>query len=269
MFKSALTNVLKNIYIVFVAMGIIYFALIICIASIVFGLANAAADISQVTYAQLRDYIVNYLNAIPISGVFYSDTWSNFFGGIVDILGAEVSNFKGKTIAVILASTGLLSLAFVSARSMCRYLMRRNKFDKNSRRGIFVVIFRFIVSYGITLLTAYLQSVWHLSAFFLLLAMALLFSVESLLCTWFVYFKGYKIKEVLNLSNCVKFIGSNFMTFAVGVLFIVLLFYLTNALIATLIAVPFLIYLISAMDINCIDYLRSKILPEKREKANN
>jgi len=134
--------------------------------------------------------------------------------------------------------------------------MRKSSADEKSLRGIVAMIIRYLISLGFGYLLVYLNTLWSYSFIFVLLLYFVHNAFENLFTTWIIHFRGYKITDIFNLKNSLKLVLSGFALIGINAVIIIVLYFVTGALLAILIALPLFAYVFAVMDIIAVSHFR-------------
>ena len=256
MVLAALKTYFKNSKYVFVAMGLIYLVIILMLFSLVHGIISVISSVSAETYENVANFVVAAFQDITFEEATSLEFYKQFLKGAAEILKADIENAVNMLTTVVLTTVACVLASIVGSQVLCRSLMRKSSADEKSLRGIVAMIIRYIISLGFGYLLVYLNTLWSYSFIFVLLLYFVHNAFENLFTTWIIHFRGYKITDIFNLKNSLKLVLSGFALIGINAVIIIVLYFVTGALLAILIALPLFAYVFAVMDIIAVSHFR-------------
>lgn len=256
MILAALKTYFKNSKYVFVAMGLIYLVIILMLFSLVHGIISVISSVSAETYENVANFVVAAFQDITFEEATSLEFYKQFLKGAAEILKADIENAVKMLTAVVLTTVACVLASIIGSQVLCRSLMRKSSADEKSLRGIVAMVIRYIISLGFGYLLVYLNTLWSYSFIFVLLLYFVHNAFENLFTTWIIHFRGYKITDIFNLKNSLKLVLSGFALIGINAVIIIVLYFVTGALLAILIALPLFAYVFAVMDIIAVSHFR-------------
>lgn len=256
MVLAALKTYFKNSKYVFVAMGLIYLVIILMLFSLVHGIISVISSVSAETYENVANFVVAAFQDITFEEATSLEFYKQFLKGAAEILKADIENALKMLTAVVLTTVACVLASIIGSQVLCRSLMRKSSADEKSLRGIVAMVIRYIISLGFGYLLVYLNTLWSYSFIFVLLLYFVHNAFENLFTTWIIHFRGYKITDIFNLKNSLKLVLSGFALIGINAVIIIVLYFVTGALLAILIALPLFAYVFAVMDIIAVSHFR-------------
>lgn len=256
MVLAALKTYFKNSKYVFVAMGLIYLVIILMLFSLVHGIVSVISSVSAETYENVANFVVATFQDITFEEATSLEFYNEFLKGAAEILKADIENAVNMLTTVVLTTVACVLASIVGSQVLCRSLMRKSSADEKSLRGIVAMVIRYIISLGFGYLLVYLNTLWSYSFIFVLLLYFVHNAFENLFTTWIIHFRGYKITDIFNLKNSLKLVLSGFALIGINAVIIIVLYFVTGALLAILIALPLFAYVFAVMDIIAVSHFR-------------
>ena len=256
MVLAALKTYFKNSKYVFVAMGLIYLVIILMLFSLVHGIVSVISSVSAETYENVANFVVATFQDITFEEATSLEFYKEFLKGAAEILKADIENAVKMLTTVVLTTVACVLASIVGSQVLCRSLMRKSSADEKSLRGIVAMIIRYLISLGFGYLLVYLNTLWSYSFIFVLLLYFVHNAFENLFTTWIIHFRGYKITDIFNLKNSLKLVLSGFALIGINAVIIIVLYFVTGALLAILIALPLFAYVFAVMDIIAVSHFR-------------
>lgn len=252
MVKTAFKNYFKYILYVFIAMGIIYLAVIVSVFGLYRGAVYIDASLAGDALQRLWDYAGSYFSGATFAQVFSPTYIRDFVNGFAELLEDTLAN-----ITVLLgAGVVLVTAACKLARSLCRWVIRRTTLTKDSIRGFFLFIVRYAFQLAYIVAFAVLSYMWIFSAPLLLVASYFLMGIQDLISTWFIHFRKVEFRQIFNGKNLFRLLGTDFLVLMLNVLFCALIGWIFNPLFALLIGVPLIVYTHAVTDVTAVNYFR-------------
>lgn len=257
MIKTAFKNYFQYFKYFFLALAIIYSAILISGLIFYFGVLYSAKEASLSVYQN----IINYFSSLATKN-FFEILSADFLKVILNELNAELAgltDFSARTAIFWTALAALILIcSFKLAGILCKGKIRKNIATKNSLRGFFVTILRFIIwalFYITYLIIAYY---WFFAVFLLPFVSLIISNFENLFLTWLVHFrKRVKFREIFNFKSALRLTLANLLLQSANIALIVLIAFI-NVLAALLIAMPLLTYLFAVADITSSKYFLDK-----------
>lgn len=256
MIRSAFRNYFKNFKSVFMAMGLIYFVIILVIFGFVSQIADILQSVSAQTYERLREYLQTTLSDLTVKEMFQSSFYTGFFNDVKAILQTDISHGGELIKATLALDLAAILGAATLAQQLCRTVMRHNIAGEKSMRGIVAIAVRYAISLGFGFLAASLGSEHAYHAIFVIIAYLLLKAFENLFAAWVIHFRQYALRGILRLSNSLRLLLSEFALMIFDAVVVVLVGVLSDSLIAILIGLPLFAYTFAVMDITAVDHFR-------------
>lgn len=197
MIKNALKTFFKNLIYIFVPMGIIYLFFILIVfgtVSSVFSSAGGSlnefltlvSDTVTGSEALVQDYIAYAFGLIDWNGNFFdvlkevvsTDWLYNTVVGFLNTLDVSVAGFEGQASEIvsefarsvtvtITVSVSAFALSVFFANFVTRMVIRRKNARRNLKKKIVALILQSTLVVAILGLSAYLFTLWRLSAIFM------------------------------------------------------------------------------------------------------
>ncbi|MEG1646567.1 MAG: hypothetical protein RR374_04295 [Clostridia bacterium] len=254
MVNSAFKNFYKNYNVMFVAMGIIYLAIIFATFTFLKGTVSILQNNISASYDLLSSYLSNLIANTGLVELFKKDFWHNQYQTVSSIIIVNGNYIKGSLIALL---TGCLSLILVScylAQKKCKRLIRKSFKNETRKRALPALLIRLLITGAFTVLTSYLFTVWSYSAIFMLILYVILQALASLAVTKFVYFPNVEYRQIVNLSNASKSIVANLILVATNIITLFCLASFFNLLLGILLLIPMLVYNSAVFDTTVTEY---------------
>lgn len=306
MIINSLKSFLKNLLLIFVPMGIIYFLLVLSIfvftthvihdASVLFNKASELIGTTVVSHQdQIQTFIRESINSVntgnwldTVKNILNVEFMTNLSNGIINILAdgkseiipklsSEVNEFASNfNVSLSLVYTTII-FSFSISYIVTLFLVKRNqrreiKFKK-------LAVYFIIESLTTALYFVITYILYSISKAFIipvLIIVILLHSITTLFNAWFIQGKGViKLKEIINIKKIVALLLSYLIVFIIALLLLIIFFFLTNTLFVALLLAPILIYtlvIISSVSESYVRSVKDKKLKESKvniQQQNN
>lgn len=239
------------------AMGLIYFVVILVIFGFVAQIVDIVQSVSAETYERLNRYLQETLSDLTLGQIFQKSFYVGFLQGLRVIVQDDLMHAGDLIKTTLVLDLAVILGAAALAQQLCRFAMRRAAAGEKSLRGLAAVVVRYLISIGFGYLAAYLGTKWIFNAVFVLAAYLILEAVENLFSTWIIHFREYAIGGFLRFSASARLVLSEFALMAFDVVLLIAIGGLTDAIVAVLIGLPLFAYTFAVMDVTAVDYYRS------------
>lgn len=263
MFIAAIKSFCKNSKYVFVAMGVVYLAIILAVFMLIESCVQVLRSVPPETLYAIKDYARRTLDGVTIAQFFQIEFYRNFFSNIARILEEDVERAKLSISIVANLAIAFVMTAGLLAQFLCRMMMRHEIADGHSLRGVVMWGIRWGLSLCAGYLATYLGKFGTANIFVVLFAYMILKAFENLLATWIIHFRGYRAKDILNLPNALRVIGMQMLMIVLDVAVLALCYAVFGTVIAVLLAIPVLAYTFAAMDVTAVEYFRRQVILQR------
>ncbi len=164
----------------------------------------------RIVYEQFVEAIELYASNLTPSVIFSSDFMSKSIQYVIDVFEATNPNLNMSTILIIFSSLIIVG-AFVYSQFDCKRSIKekiRNKDTANVMKQILIKTILNIVFWVVFFIITYY---WFFAIFLLPLVLVLIEAFKTLITTWYIYFRKYRIFQFVNLSNSIRIVLTNFV----------------------------------------------------------
>lgn len=263
MFVAAIKSFCKNSKYVFVAMGVVYLAIILAVFMLLESCVQVLRSVPAETLNAIKLYAQRTLDGVTIAQFFQIEFYRNFFSNIARILEEDVARAKLSISIVANLAIAIVMTAGLLAQFLCRTMMRHEIADGHSLRGVVMWGIRWGLSLCAGYLATYLGKFGTANIFVVLFAYMILKAFENLLATWIIHFRGYRARDILNLPNALRVIGMQMLMIVLDVAVLALCYAAFGTVIAVLLAIPVLAYTFAAMDVTAVEYFRRQVILQR------
>lgn len=263
MFVAAIKSFCKNSKYVFVAMGVVYLAIILAVFMLLESCVQVLRSVPPETLNAIKLYAQRTLDGVTIAQFFQIEFYRNFFSNIARILEEDVARAKLSISIVANLAIAIVMTAGLLAQFLCRTMMRHEIADGHSLRGVVMWGIRWGLSLCAGYLATYLGKFGTANIFVVLFAYMILKAFENLLATWIIHFRGYRARDILNLPNALRVIGMQMLMIVLDVAVLALCYAAFGTVIAVLLAIPVLAYTFAAMDVTAVEYFRRQVILQR------
>lgn len=256
MLGSTIKTYFKNIQYVFVAMGVIYFVLLVGLFGFAKVLVSQLAAIPEEVAAELMAFVGSRLEDVTLRQVLTRPFIEDFLGGAGEILSAQIKGFVSVVIGYFVALYAAVLAGVSWSQKLCGSFMRRETVTEYKRRGILAAAMRYLIDAAFVTALCLLLSVWQYSAAVILALYVMTAILQNLFTTWMVYFGKYKLKDIFNGKNSFLLIIGSLVIFGIDAVILALLFWAGGILAVILAALPLLAYTPAVLDAVSVAYFK-------------
>ena len=255
MLVSAFKSYWKNSKYVFVAMGVIYFAMILGVVALAETISQMFKSVPPEVYEQIKAYCTETLNGVTVAQLFRKEFYLEFWAGLKAIVQDEWAHAKAVLTVTVNLDIALVVSACVVAQYLCRGMLRHEVADKRSIRGVLTWAIRWGLSVAAGYMIAYVGQL-RMHALWVLIAVIVLKSLENLLATWIIHFRQYRLRDIFNLSNSLRMVGAHILLMLIGAVVLIALYLTLGGIVAILLALPIFVYTFALMDVTAAEHFR-------------
>jgi len=171
----------------------------------------------------------------------------------------------GSLITMLIVSVVFILLSFKLAGFLCKFFMRKEKKEKDTRKGIFAILIRFLVSIAFTFIfTVSIVFFFH-SIYILIILYLAVKAIENIVEIKLIYFKDKRVGELLKFKNIMLSILSNIIFFLMTVSVVLFIGFVWDFFWAIIIVIPLFIYYAEIVKFTMIEYFRKEFEAAKRK----
>lgn len=265
MFKTAITNyflyikkLIKCFFILLLSIFIFY---------LIFQLAIYLPfkDMDLDNYALFVEEIQDYIATIDIDLIFETGFITDILKDLYVMLNLEELKFTTSTILIVISLLVVLG-AYQFSKWDCKRTMKKDFKNKDTVNNLIQGICRGIVSLIFSGLFLIITLYWLWAIFILPFIYAFFQAFKSLISTWFIYFRKYKMNNIVNFKNALRLVVVNaILLYLHSALLIYLLPYVSLYLIL-LLALTFLVYTSAVTEFTATAYFIDKRANQELEK---
>lgn len=256
MLKAAFINFIKNLKVLLMIMGVVYFAILILLFVLFGGVYLPIVTTSQEAFLDVVDYVRDTFSSMNLSSFFSAAFLRNFIKG----LSSSLDGFENALVSSITVRAAVSVAAIITVckatRLITRSSMRKQMASAESLKGVLLFIFRVTVS--IVFWAAYfiVSYLWFFAAFLLPLLSLIFNAVKDIYSAWFVHFKKYELKQLLTFKNVARLIVSTFTVQILAFVLCLIVALVFNVVFALIIAIPLFTYISAVMDLTSTRYFK-------------
>ncbi len=208
-------------------------------------------------YDSFVDQIEAILNNLSAEDIFSSDFLSSTLKQIYEIFLQTNTKITLGTVLTIF-STLIVIGAFYYSQIDCKKRIREDVSNKDTAKSIprFILnVILNVVFFALFFVTTYY---WFFAIFLLPFVFLLLESLKTLIFTWYVYLKKYKIFQIITLPNCLRLLSTHFILLYIHIGIFILLAPHINLYLLLLLALSSYAYISSITQFTAIKFFIEK-----------
>lgn len=257
MLISALKNYFKYFKQFFRILGIIFLSIFIFYLvfelTVYFPIKNGDVD----NYNNFIDQMYLIIDNITIDQIFTSNFLSTTVKQLFSIYNETSPNVTLGTFLIVLC-VGIVIGAFYYSKSKCKQRIRQDLQNKDTAKTLSRNILSSCMNIIFWLLLFTITYFWFY-AIFILPFIALLFeALKTLIYTWYVFFKKYKMSQIITPLNCLKLICINFLILYVHIQIFIWISSYVSIYILLLLALSSYAYITSVTQFTATNYFVEK-----------
>ncbi len=201
MIKKIIVSYFLNIKYLLVAMGIIYFFLIICSIAFFKQILYLLNNFDKDTINNLKNYILNVLDNESLFSLIKKDHLNKFKEDINLILGDQIVIInKDLSISLYIGVLSFL-LTINLSLSLCKFLLRKDSNMQKEFISPIAFLFRLLVSFIFGSIFVFLINTWQIIRIIVIIIYSLFLLFENIITTYFIYFKKVPFKMYFHSKN--------------------------------------------------------------------
>ncbi len=257
MLKSAIINYIIYIKQFFKCLAIISLSIIVfyIVFQISFHLPIKNADIEH--YNAFIEAMELYISTITTEGIFSSDFLGNTLSDVLEIFRETNPDINIGT-GLILLSALIIVGAFVLSQAFCRKAIRDDVKNRDTIPLFIQVLFKSFLNIVFWVTFFFITLNWFYAIILLPIVLVVGEAFKVLIYTWFVYFRKYRITQVVNIRNSIRLVFTNaVLMYLHSLLFIYLSPYLSLYMLL-LLALSFFAYASTITEFTATRYFLSE-----------
>ena len=262
MVKSALKLYYKNWRLIFIPMGIIYLALILSMLFLFSGLVNILLQGASESFDEIYAAVSRFFVDSDIGAMIDKGYAEQFFSETIDLLRANGAMVAASAKSRLTLSVFFVMACIVFAQKLTRSMLRKDARWDDSRRGLIVIVFRYLISTGLVFLFTWLSFLWVYSLLFTVIVYIVLSAITNLFSTWFLHYHNYPMSVILNGKSVLALVGTRLTTFFINVVSVMVIASVFSMFVGILLGIPLFAYNSAVNDVIGLEYFK-KIIKSK------
>lgn len=161
-------------------------------------------------YNNFVEAVELYVTNLTPSAIFSADFMSKSLKYVADVFEATNPDLNAATILIVFSSLIIVS-AFVYSQFDCKRSIKERIKNKDTVHVIKQIIIKSVLNIAFWILFFIITYYWFFAIFLLPFILVLIEAIKTLITTWYIYFRKYRIFQFVNISNSIRIVVTNFV----------------------------------------------------------